>query len=119
MDGHEKGLAGEEIAINYLIKQGFRLLEHGFRCRNGEVDIIAEKDGELYFVEVKTRWSLTCGNPLEAVTYHKQRQVINAARFYLMKKKKNDAFCHLSAIGIDMSAGEPMIEFIKDAFEAN
>lgn len=112
-------MAGEDIAINYLIKQGFGLLEHGFRCRNGEVDIIAEKAGELYFIEVKTRWSMTCGAPLEAVTHHKQRQVINAARFYLMKKKKNDAFCHLSAIGVDMSSGEPVIEFIKDAFEAN
>jgi putative endonuclease len=118
MDRHDKGRRGEDIAKNYLIKQGFSILEHGFRCRNGEVDIVAEKGGELYFVEVKTRWSLNCGAPLEAIDRHKQRQVINAARFYLMRKKRNDAYCHLSAIGVDMSGREPVIEFIKDAFEA-
>lgn len=117
MDKHRKGRLGEDIAKEHLVRQGFNILEHGFRCKLGEVDLVAEKGKELYFIEVKTRWSSNYGNPLESITFVKQRQVIKAARFYLAKKRRPDTFCHLSAIGVDMSRAKPKVEFIKDAFE--
>src|SRR3989338_8214488 len=117
MNKHQKGRLGEDIAREHLVRQGFSILEHGFKCKLGEVDLVAEKEKELYFVEVKTRWSSNYGDPLESITFIKQRQVIKAARFYLAKKRRLQAFCHLSAIGVDMSGAEPKVEFIKDAFE--
>ncbi len=117
MDRHQKGQLGEDIAKEHLTKLGFKILEHGFRCKTGELDIIAEKNKEYYFVEVKTRWSNDYGDPLESITPAKQKQVIKAAKFYIAKKRLFNAGCHLSAIGVDMSGDAPKVEFIADAFE--
>lgn len=116
MDKHQKGQLGEDIAQKHLQKQGFKVLERGFRCKLGEIDLIAKKGHDLYFVEVKTRWSDNCGDPLEAITQFKQRQIIKTAKFYLAKKRLFDVGCHLSAIGVNMSGTEPKFDFIEDAF---
>lgn len=116
MNNRSKGIEGEEIAKKHLIDQGYSVLEHSFRCKAGEIDLIAKKGGEIYFIEVKTRWSENFGNPLEAITPFKQKRIIRAAKLYLAKNRV-DACCHLSAIGVDMSKGEPKVEFIEDAFE--
>lgn len=115
----EKGKLGEGLAAEFLSAEGFKVLERGFLCRRGEVDIIASKNKELYFIEVKTRWSNAFGGPLEAVDLRKQKRFIMAVRFYMLKKRLADVNCHLSVIGVDMSGGEPEIEFIENAFEAN
>ena len=115
---HEKGNEGEDEAEKYLIKQGFKVIERQFFCKCGELDIVAKKGDDIYFVEVKTRWSSNCGNPLESITEHKQKKIVMAAKYYLAKKRLLDINCHLSAIGIDMSDGTPSVEFIEDAFEA-
>lgn len=117
LNKQEKGKLGEDIAVMHLEKNGFKILERNFKAKNGEADIVAEKKRELYFVEVKTRWSVNYGDPLESVTYSKQRQVINAAKYYIAKKRAFDVNCHLSAIGVDMSGDMPAVEFIEDAFE--
>ncbi len=110
MNKTEKGRMGEEIAAGHIVDKGFKVLERGFRCQTGEIDMVAEKKGELYFIEVKTRWS---------VTPWKQKRLIKAARYYLAKNRCEDAVCHLSAIGVDMVGASPGIEFIEDAFEYN
>ena len=117
MDRREKGKMGEDVAAKYLQDDGYLILERGFRCKTGEIDIIAKKGGELYFIEVKARWSNDFGNPLESVTYFKQKRFIAAAKFYLASKRFFNVGCHLSAIGVDMCGDEPRLEFVKDAFE--
>lgn len=77
------GKYGEDFAAGILEAEGCTILERNFRCRAGEIDIIAEKNGELYFVEVKTRRGLTVGRPAEAVTLQKQRRIRTAASLYL------------------------------------
>ena len=62
------GQQGEQIAVQYLKAHGYKILERNYRCRVGEVDIIAEDQGDLVFVEVKARSSKVFGNPAEAVT---------------------------------------------------
>ena len=109
---------GEMAAENYLIKQGFKILETGFRCRSGEIDIIASLNKDIYFIEVKTRWSLDFGSPLEAVDLRKQGQIIRVAEFYMIRPAcAGYECCHLSVIGVDMTGDEAKIEFIADAFE--
>ena len=70
------GIYGEKLALKYLKKQKYKILEKNFRCALGEIDIVA-KDGEfLVFVEVKTRSSNAFGEPMEAVDFYKQRKLL-------------------------------------------
>ena len=78
-----KGAWGEKAARLYLEKRGWHTAATNFRTRFGEIDIIAEKNGELSFVEVKTRRTLTFGQPAEAVTSEKQRHLRETAAYYM------------------------------------
>ena len=62
MKRKELGNLGEKIALNYLQKENYRILERNFYCRQGEIDIIAQKQKEIVFVEVKTRTNNSFGN---------------------------------------------------------
>jgi putative endonuclease len=95
----ELGDGGEEIVAAHLRRLGWRILEAKFRCRRGEIDLIAEEpDGAaLVFVEVKARRSRTHGAPAEAVDGRKQTRMIEAARAYLARR--------------DAGAEEPLCRF--------
>ncbi len=82
------GKKGEKIAEKYLKKQGYKILERNFLVKGSEIDIIAEKNGEIHFVEVKTRAETTFGNPADAVTFYKKRAIIHGSKIYLMKNPK-------------------------------
>jgi len=62
------GKRGEERALVYLQDRGYRLIDRNWRCRQGEIDLIVERDGQTVFVEVKTRTSTAFGHPFEAIT---------------------------------------------------
>ena len=118
--GKEKktlGQQGEEIACRYLKEKGYDVLERNFRCRAGEIDIVASEGGDLVFVEVKARSSRIFGDPAEAVTPRKQRQISKAALCYLEKHK------YVGSARFDVVAlvlhhkREPIIEVIRHAFE--
>ena len=76
---------GEDKAALYLRLHGYRIVERNFRCRQGEIDVIAQKGGVIAFVEVKLRKSAEHGEAREFVTWAKQRRVISAAELWLMK----------------------------------
>lgn len=76
------GKWGETIAIKYLEKNGFRIIERNFRKRYGEIDIICEENNTLVFVEVKTRKNTQFGFPKEAITYRKLQSLIKSAYYY-------------------------------------
>ena len=78
-------------AAAYLKKKGYRILEANFRCRFGEIDLIARDGAYLVFIEVKYRSSLKDGDSLEAVNRRKQRKIIRVAEYYLcMHQEKAD-----------------------------
>lgn len=77
---HILGVDGEVAALEYLLEKGYRILEHRFRVGRWEVDLIAERDGVVAFVEVKTRRGMRHGRPAEAVTWSKRREMIRVAR---------------------------------------
>ena len=79
------GGCGEDAACNYLKKHGYKIVERNYRCKFGEIDIIARKKGVLIFAEVKTRTSDEYGTPAQAVTYYKRKNVINSAHMYVLK----------------------------------
>jgi putative endonuclease len=115
---HAVGKAGEEAAVQYLRQHGYRILERNYRCRFGEIDLIARDGSMLAFVEVKTRRSQTYGPAAAAVTFQKQRHLIKASLTYLMQKKKTDEICRFDVVTVDMDAQQPHIELIKDAFQS-
>ena len=80
-----QGLLGEEQALAYFLKKGYRLLERRFRASGGEVDLILEQGACLVFVEVKRRPRGQKGEGLQAVTPQKQRRIVQAAGQYLLQ----------------------------------
>ena len=107
------GTSYEIKAEEYLLKNGYRILERNFQNRCGEIDIIA-KDGEYFcFIEVKYRTTKAYGSPLEAVNVRKQNQIRKVAQYYFMKNKLHDGIpCRFDVIGFE---GEDMVH-IKNAF---
>ena len=87
MTTREMGLFGEAETAKYLRKQGYTILAHSYRCRFGEIDLIAEKKGTLCFVEVKLRSSAEHGLPQEFVDERKQGKLRKTAQWYLAQKQ--------------------------------
>lgn len=114
------GQAGEDLAADVLAARGFRILERGYRTRMGEIDLIAAKDGLLVFIEVKTRSSLACGRPSEAVDARKQARILRAASFYLERRGAAGSPCRFDVVEILKSAdGTYRLHHIPAAFEAD
>ena len=82
------GRIGEDAAAKLLEQQGYRIRARNYRCRMGEIDIIAEKKEDLVFIEVKTRRSFHYGRPGEAVTQEKKKRIIRAAECYLKESER-------------------------------
>ncbi len=115
-DLHKKllGRAGEKIAVNYLKKNAYKVIETNFKNKIGEIDIIAEKDNVTVFVEVKTRSSDFFGAPSEAVDKNKRRKYFLVASDYLARNKKTDSECRFDVIEIE----DGKINHIENAFYA-
>ena len=77
------GALGERLASEHLERQGYRILERNFRCRMGEIDLIARRGSELVFAEVKLRKDASHGEAREFVTASKQRKLLLTAEYYL------------------------------------
>ncbi|MDI3280524.1 MAG: YraN family protein [Bacillota bacterium] len=85
MNRQGKGRWAEEWAARYLAEQGWEILHRNYRCRCGEIDLIAVEGGVLVFVEVRGRTSDVCGLPEESLTLPKRRRLMAAAAFYLSR----------------------------------
>ena len=106
-------------ACEYLRRQGFRILEKNFRCKIGEIDAIAEKDGRLRFVEIKTRSGAQFGRPEEAVHPAKQKKLTQLAMWYMKAKKKIGMSISFDVLAVEWNpASEPVFKLIENAFEA-
>jgi putative endonuclease len=112
------GKQGEAIAVHYLQQRKYTIIEQNFRCKCGELDIIAREGKVTVFVEVKTRKNLSYGPPQLAVTPFKQRQISKAALFYLVQKKIEGANARFDVIAILLGYNEvPQIDHIINAFD--
>lgn len=111
------GARGEEIAVAYLKRQKYRIIETNFRCRCGEVDIIARDGKTLVFVEVKTRRTASYGLPQLAVTPFKQRQISKAALTYLSKNRLMEENARFDVVSIFLLDTSPAVDHIKNTFD--
>lgn len=117
-----QGMRGEQFAVEFLVSQGFQIVERNFRIRGGEIDIIAiETDSRteektLVFLEVKTRSSNEFGSPLEAIGYYKVRALIRATQFYKLKHPQLPDLLRIDAVSVLLDeAGQLLdIELVKN-----
>ncbi|WP_291632321.1 YraN family protein [Clostridium sp.] len=80
------GALGENISENYLKNLGYKILDRNFRCKCGEIDLIAVNKNYICFIEVKTRYGINYGIPAESVIYSKQQKIYKTAQVYIMMK---------------------------------
>ena len=112
---NEFGIEGEDKAANYLIREGYTVVDRNWKSGRKELDIVAEKDGILVVVEVKTRKSAKYGNPEDAVTPSKIRNTVLAADAYI-RFNRIDLPVRFDIISV-LSNGE-VINHIEDAFRS-
>ena len=102
MNKRKIGTVYEDAAAAFLEREGCRILEHGFRCRGGEIDLIARDGKYLVFAEVKYRAGKGSGSGPEAVDMRKQLRISKAALFYLARYQiPPDTPCRFDVIAID------------------
>jgi len=97
------GHIGEDIATSHLLSLTFHILERNYRTKLGELDIIAEKAGILYFIEVKTRVGDLHGKPYEAVTPRKLSHIRRVAQLYILETDSKNKKHSLQVISIELN----------------
>lgn len=111
------GVYGESLASSILNDKGYEIVDRNYRYGHGEIDIIAVKDDILVFIEVKTRRNTQFGEPEEAITYSKQKQLRKIANAYLYEKNITDMDCRFDVVAILLEEGAtPLINHIENAF---
>ncbi len=110
------GREGEELAVEFCKKKGYRILEKNYRTVFGEIDIIAMDKGVIVFIEVKTRADMAFGYPFEAVTRRKREKIRKVALSFL-KRFRKELPARFDVLSINIHGGRKQIEHIKDAFE--
>jgi putative endonuclease len=109
------GARAEELCAELMRKAGLRVLARNWRCRHGEIDLVAEEGATLVFAEVRYRSGQRFGGAAESVTVAKQARLVAAARLYLMRRP--DADCRFDVLLLD-SLETSRIEWIRNAFTA-
>ncbi|GCE27981.1 UPF0102 protein [Dictyobacter alpinus] len=97
------GRTGERLAAAQLVQSGYSILEHNFRCRYGEIDLVAEHDADLVFIEVKTRRGVSHGLPEEAVNRRKQQKIIQVGQYYLLQHDYSMRAWRVDVVAVQLS----------------
>ena len=116
-DTREIGRKGEDAAVRYIERKGYKIVERNFTCTLGEMDIIALDGKTLCFIEVKTVSGKTYGPPEIAVNASKQSKLSKVALTYLNQNHLHDTRARFDVIGVTLSPRGERVELIKDAFE--
>lgn len=113
----QRGQHGEELALAHLQRQGYRIQQQNYRCRRGEIDIIAWDGATLVFVEVKTKGQAAFGAPQAMVNQHKQHKIVAAAMTYLQQQALAGVALRFDVIAITLGQhGTPEVTHIPAAF---
>lgn len=99
------GRTGERLAAEELSRQGYHILEKNFRCSYGEIDLVAEDEQDLIFIEVKTRRGNAFGLPEEAVTLRKQQKIIQVASYYLDLHACSQRSWRIDVVAVQLDKG--------------
>ena len=112
----EFGEVGERVAERWLRRHGWRVLQRRFRNGHRDIDLVAERDGLIAFVEVKARRGYRFGDPVEAVHWRKQRELVRSAAVWIDRHgRPNDSY-RFDVIGVLMEGNSVRIKHIENAF---
>jgi putative endonuclease len=114
MERQSLGKSGEDRAVRELERRGYAILARRYRTRHGEIDIVADDNGTLVFVEVKARETAECGTAGEAVTDRKQRRLASMAVDYLARNHVTNRPCRFDVVAID----GPVLTVYPSAFDS-
>jgi len=112
------GDAAEQLAVEYLEREGYVIRDRNVVCRRGELDVVAEKGAVLAFVEVRMRATAVWGDPSMTVTHSKQRKVVLAAHEYCQRHRLFARVIRFDVASVVGRGREGHVEYIADAFEA-
>ena len=107
------GKYGEDVAIRFLLQKDYKILERNFRCKQGEIDIIAKDSEKIVFVEVKTRSNFNFGMPIEAVDRKKISHILKSAKVYLKLKNIKNTFIRFDVIEVYVLKNRCKVNQIK------
>ena len=113
----ELGQRGEAVAEAFLRTHRFTIVARNYRCRLGEIDLVALDDGVIVFVEVRSRRGDRVGTPLESVDGRKQARVARVAQHFCAARGWTDRDARFDVIGIRFDADPPAVEHVRGAFE--
>lgn len=116
MRNQNLGKLGENQAVNFLKKQGFKILEQNFKKKHGDIDIVALDGNTLVFIEVKTRYSKSFGAPVEAISPWKVQALVKSAYLYKLLHPDYPQDMRIDVVSVDYSNNRstPEIELIKN-----
>ena len=110
------GRAGEDLATATLKRQGYKILERNYATPLGEIDLIAQHQGTLVFVEIKTRQTQTFGTAQEAVNSRKQARLYRLAEYYLKQRRLSSRPMRFDVVAISIQGPDTRVEIIPHAF---
>lgn len=115
----QRGLEMEELAANFLEQQGIKIITRNFSCKIGEIDIIANDNTHLIFVEIRFRKNQRYGGALASINTRKQHKLIHTAQFFLKTKRLlQNSPCRFDVIAITLHNEKPSLEWVQNAFQA-
>jgi putative endonuclease len=114
--GSDLGLRGEDIAVRELKRRGYEILDRRWRCRIGEIDVVARDGPVLVVIEVKTRSRADYGSPVNAVDARKRRKLERLARIYVSSRRLSGVNVRFDAVGVTAIPGKaPKVEIFPGA----
>jgi len=118
VDGRlELGRRGEAVAEEFLRARSWTIVARNYRCRAGEIDLVALDGPTIVFVEVRSRRGDRVGTPFESVVGRKAAQVVRVARHFLAARGWHDRDARFDVIGVRFDADPPVVEHLPGAFE--
>jgi putative endonuclease len=119
MATHEQqfGETGERIAERWLRRHGWRIMQRRFRSGHRDIDLVAEKDGTVAFVEVKARRAALFGGPIEAVNWRKKRELTRSAQVWISRHGRPSENYRFDVIGVLICDDGARVRHVENAFE--
>ncbi len=113
------GNRGESLAEDYIKRKGYKIIHRNYRCKLGEIDIIAKDGDTIVFIEVRTKQNENFGSPQDSVTSTKISKISKTALNFIQEKNLSGYSYRFDFIAITFSQGKPNIEHIENAFMPN
>jgi putative endonuclease len=112
----EFGELGERIAERWLKRQGWRVVQRRFRSGHRDIDLVVEREGTVVFVEVKARRGLAFGDPVEAVNWSKQKELVRSASVWIDRHGRPAESYRFDVVGVLVEGDRVRVRHVANAF---